>query len=233
MIYIASDLHGCKDKFDALLKEIDFQDTDELYLLGDYVDRGPEPMALLKEISEYDNIHPIMGNHDLLALLNLSQLVFEPDADGKIRVLTPDGEGFLAWIQDGGMATVKDYLKLTPEERTERLRQLQALPLFEEVDVNGKHYVMTHASLGNFSPERKLTDYNLEELLFDRTDYDKTYFEDPNQVLINGHTPTPVINGTHESRIFQKGNLIDVDCGAVYGGYLGALRLDDMKEFYV
>ena len=36
------------------------------------------------------------------------------------------------------------------------------------------------------------------------------------------------------AKIYQKGNLIDIDCGCIYpGGKLGCLCLDTMEEFYV
>lgn len=49
MRYIISDIHGCYDQYRALLKKIHFSDTDELYVLGDVVDRGPEPIKVLQD----------------------------------------------------------------------------------------------------------------------------------------------------------------------------------------
>ncbi|MEM8906599.1 MAG: metallophosphoesterase, partial [Bacteroidota bacterium] len=39
--YAISDIHGCLKTFQALLETISFNRSDELYLLGDFVDRGP------------------------------------------------------------------------------------------------------------------------------------------------------------------------------------------------
>lgn len=47
MRYIASDLHGCFERYQELLAKIVFSETDELYVLGDVVDRGSEPISLL------------------------------------------------------------------------------------------------------------------------------------------------------------------------------------------
>ena len=42
MIYAMSDIHGCFDKYRAMLSEIQFKSTDTLYVLGDVIDRGPD-----------------------------------------------------------------------------------------------------------------------------------------------------------------------------------------------
>ena len=38
MIYVMSDLHGCYDKYERMLKKISFSKDDILYILGDVVD---------------------------------------------------------------------------------------------------------------------------------------------------------------------------------------------------
>ena len=37
MIYVMSDIHGNRKKFDMLLEQIDLKSDDELYILGDIV----------------------------------------------------------------------------------------------------------------------------------------------------------------------------------------------------
>ena len=40
---VVSDIHGCVDEFKQLLNKVNFNaEEDQLVLLGDYVDRGPE-----------------------------------------------------------------------------------------------------------------------------------------------------------------------------------------------
>ena len=46
MRYIIADIHGCYNEYINLLKKINFSDNDILYILGDVVDRGPEPYFL-------------------------------------------------------------------------------------------------------------------------------------------------------------------------------------------
>ena len=94
--------------------------------------------------------------------------------------------------------------------------------VYEEVSVNDKDYLLVHAGLGNYSPEKEIEDYSLHELLWMRADYDVQYFE--NTYVITGHTPTQTIEGnSHSGYIYQQNNHIAIDCGAHYpGGRLAA-----------
>lgn len=40
MIYVMSDIHGSKRRFDAIMEQIKLTDEDTLYILGDVIDRG-------------------------------------------------------------------------------------------------------------------------------------------------------------------------------------------------
>lgn len=50
MRYVIADIHGCCEAYNRLLKKINFTDKDELYVLGDVVDRGFAPIDLLKDM---------------------------------------------------------------------------------------------------------------------------------------------------------------------------------------
>ena len=56
-----SDLHGLYDRYMKMLDKINFKDSDTLYILGDVVDYGPEPMKLLWDMSMRANIIPNYG----------------------------------------------------------------------------------------------------------------------------------------------------------------------------
>ncbi|MEO0876095.1 MAG: metallophosphoesterase, partial [Bacteroidota bacterium] len=45
--FAISDIHGCLKTFEALLDQIQFTTQDELYLLGDYIDRGPDSKGVI------------------------------------------------------------------------------------------------------------------------------------------------------------------------------------------
>lgn len=65
--YVISDLHGQFDALIKLLDKIEFGYDDELYILGDVIDRGPKSLECVKWIMEQDNILTLLGNHELLS----------------------------------------------------------------------------------------------------------------------------------------------------------------------
>ena len=47
MKYVVADIHGCYEEYMELMQKIKLTDEDRLYILGDAVDRGSEPMKVL------------------------------------------------------------------------------------------------------------------------------------------------------------------------------------------
>ena len=78
MIYVMSDIHGEYEKYKAMLEKINFTDDDVLYVLGDVIDRGPEPVKILADMSMRHNVYPVFGNHELMALDVLKVNASEP-----------------------------------------------------------------------------------------------------------------------------------------------------------
>ena len=65
MIYAVSDIHGCYRQYKEVLEKIAFSDEDTLYVLGDVLDRGPEPLRVLEDMVGRYNVIPIIGNHEV------------------------------------------------------------------------------------------------------------------------------------------------------------------------
>ena len=142
--------------------------------------------------------------------------------------------GLNEWLNVGGMATLDEFRKLTKDEQEMVLEYLEEFSLYEEVSVGGKDFVLVHAGLDNFAPDKDMDDYQLHELIFNKPDYYKKYFE--NKYLVTGHTPTRFIheeiNGYSRNIIFLQNNHIAIDCGCGYDGHLGAICLDTFEDFY-
>ena len=77
MRYIVSDIHGCYRQYQALLEKIQFSEQDELYILGDVVDRGPEPIRVMQDIMKRPNVIFILGNHDFIMYSLMKKLCVE------------------------------------------------------------------------------------------------------------------------------------------------------------
>lgn len=230
-VYVMADIHGEYDKFLEMLDTIQFQEEDELFILGDMIDRGPKPIKLLMDLSMRPNVFCLLGNHEYMAMKTLEALDVEITEENYDKQLSVDVmQGYMEWMQNGGEVTVKQYRALSVEDKEGIREFLNDLALYEIVRVAGINYVMVHAGFMNFSVGRSLDDYAAEELIFQRTDYSKPYFE--RAVTITGHTPTISITG--ESKIYQENRHINVDCGAAFpGGRLACLCLDTMEEYYI
>lgn len=61
------DLQGCREEFAALLAAIDFDSAvDELWLVGDLLNRGPDSLGVLRDVMALgDACRVVLGNHDL------------------------------------------------------------------------------------------------------------------------------------------------------------------------
>jgi len=230
--YVMADIHGEYDKFIKMLSLIEFSDEDELYIVGDVIDRGPNSVKLLRDLSLRDNVYPIVGNHELVARIVLRKLLVEITDDNAESHLDTETIGmYLEWTANGGDTTVKELRELSASERFDLLDYMDEFVLYDMVDVVNKTFVLIHGGLGNFEPGKKLSQYTPDELTFCRPDYDTKFFDDDSVYLISGHTPTLSITG--EPSIYYNGNNIVIDCGAAYGGRLACLKLDDMTEFYI
>ncbi len=73
--YAISDLHGCPKTFLTMLAKIGLTREDELFLLGDYVDRGPDSEGMLTAIWDLEaqdyQITALRGNHEAMWLEEL------------------------------------------------------------------------------------------------------------------------------------------------------------------
>lgn len=228
MNYAMSDLHGRYDLYLKMLSRIGFSDSDTLYVLGDYVDRSDDGCKIVLDIAERKNVVSIMGNHDLMALYLLSRLSspLKPGEEADLKELIG------AWLADGGKPTLDAFRALNTVDRGIVLGTIDGFRNYAEVITGGREFVLCHGALHGYRPDRLLSDYTLEDLVFHRTDYSKPIFSG-SRYLVTGHTPTAAIEGATEGRIYHANNHIAIDCGAVFGFGLGCVCLDTLEEFYV
>lgn len=235
MIYIISDIHGCYDEYMELLRKINFKDSDELYILGDVVDKGPHPIKVIQDMMMRTNVFPIIGNHDYIALLMLKKLSVEITSENVDSIMTNDDMlSYMHWMSDGGETTIKEFKTLDMEEREDILEYLEEeFSIYHKLIVKDKRYILVHAGINKFDETKELEEYDLKDLLFYRTDYSKRYFSEKNTYLVTGHTPTVKIRDDGRSLIYKANGHIAIDCGCVYGGHLAAYCVDTDEMFYV
>ena len=231
--YVMSDIHGDYDKYKRMLEKISFSEEDTLYIVGDILDRGPNGLKILLDMSKRFNIIPLFGNHELMAAKMLPFLMREVTDDSIEDFSEEKLKALQDWMLDGGATTIEEFKKLSAVQREEVLEMLCEFSLAEEVEIDGKTFLMVHAGLPTAA------EYEVDELDFDvainDTDYETYAFgaEVEDKFLITGHLPTFAIAGATDGKIYQNKGHIAIDCGCIYGRALGCLRLEDMAEFYV
>lgn len=234
MIYLMSDIHGCYKEYQELLEKIKFCDSDELYILGDVVDRGPEPMKVLKDMMMRPNVYPILGNHDYMALTTLKKFNVEIRKDNVESHLTQkDILDYFHWKEDGGNTTIEEFKKLSKQEKQDVLEYLEEFSVYEEIILNGKRYICVHADIHGACDVKSVSEHHFSDFIFYRADYNRRYYSDLNVFVVTGHTPTMLLNENGSSKVYESNGHIAIDCGCVYGKRLAAYCLNDGSITYV
>ncbi len=100
--YAVGDLQGCHAEFMALLARLRFDPSrDRLWLTGDLVNRGPESLAVLREVRALGPcVTVVLGNHDLhlLAMAWAPRTVRRREPGLEAVLDAPDSAELLAWL---------------------------------------------------------------------------------------------------------------------------------------
>ena len=229
MIYVLSDIHGNERRFDSVMKQINLQPEDTLYVLGDVIDRHPGGIRILRRIMAMPNAEMILGNHEYMMLRALGQ-PYDDNWD--------DGRALAHWYRNGGKVTHDHFKRIRKAQRSEIMGYLLSLPLSVDITVNGKAYKLVHgAPVEDFDSDPKYKN-PIHFAVWKRLDGAV-----PNTgpyTLIFGHTPTQYYQECVPMQIWTDGGRIGIDCGSGYPedgpesayGRLACLRLDDGKVFY-
>lgn len=256
--YVVGDIHGCYSAFIELMHVIEKNDKDAKYILvGDIVDRGPQVYAMcqwaLDNITDNGKYQMVIGNHEREKIDwlegNKKWLDYCKKPMNNYNLVTCNGERY------NFAANINRELKDDNEACdfvVKFIEWCKKLPYYKDIQVNGKRFIIVHAnipdSIVNFKDNtlsKDLSEQDKEFMVWDRDVCGFRLIDDT--ILINGHTPTIMeeaipyyIKNRDElmGRIVHTENRYNIDCGAVYKNYykdskLAAIRLDDLKEFYV
>lgn len=245
--YAVSDLHGQYNTFMAGLEKIGFSDKDELYIIGDVIDRGSGGVEILKHIKDHGNMTLLLGNHELMMLTSV-------DEKG-----LPECTGFNSelWLYyNGGVVTFEKYAELSDDDRRSLLLWLNCQYYIKMLNINGKKFCLTHSYYNEelvdkmYCEAKYTTAWNMIWTSIFRKDDPDTYgpniYKNYDYEFVTGHVPVQKARYKMEKtsdynilREYRVGNLVDIDggCGMGYNEGLnnGALflRLDDMEVFAI
>lgn len=211
--YAIGDIHGGAQTFKALLDRLDVHKNDRLYLLGDYIDRGPDSKGVLDIIlqlikSGYD-VRPVRGNHDDMLLQTVNG--YHDDYSW-------------GWMKEWGTDTLKSFGVTNPEELPERyLTLLEQMPYIR----SDNDFIFVHAGL-NMTLHDPLTDSSPLSMVWGEVDEVDT-IKLGGRKLLTGHNICPL----SKIKLSLKGNHIRLDNGACTSqqpeyGNLVALNLETM-----
>lgn len=227
-IYCISDLHGHFQIMLEMLKKINFDDSDTLYVLGDCNDRGAFAYEIYEYIRAHKNIFMIKGNHELM-MRDLMKVKDWNKPDGRL------------WSQNGGKKTIEQFKKHFEDENglnedkfnkycEDMINYIDSLPSYIELNVEGKDYVLVHSGI---NPEKTLYEQDEMECAWMREWFYLSKGLD-NKTIIFGHTPTILIDGrtkfgvwfdpVHKDKIGIDGGLANYK-----QGQLNCLCLNDLS----
>lgn len=256
-VYVTSDAHGHVRALDAVLSQVSPGADDAVFVLGDMVDRGPDPMGVIRLVRSLPNTHVLLGNHEMMMLEALLGL---------------ERDSMDMWAFNGGFTTLEGIAQMDSDEVAELADWAEALPLYAIVSVGGRDFVLVHAGInpGKAAGRYDGTLESLDALLRAQTVEDLVWIRgefwgQPTGLIdrqgrgpqvIAGHTPTvllerfayqpcePFTDEEGRGKIVELGatwdtggvpDRVNIDCSAAAGpgqGRVGILRLDDGARFY-
>lgn len=140
-LYAVGDLQGCHKPLEILLETVRFNTTrDQLWLVGDLVNRGDDSLGCLRLVKSLQPAaETVLGNHDLhLLALALSDQPMKSNQDLDAVLNAPDGPDLLDWLRhrpvllhDEQRKVIMTHAGIPPnwsdDEAIRRARELEAV----------------------------------------------------------------------------------------------------------
>ena len=209
--YATTDLHGCLLTFRRLVEdELRFTSADELYLLGDYVNKGPDSRGVLDYLMYLQRagfrVHCLRGNHDQ-ALLDAAR-----------------PRWFRGWPAASLQPTLRSFgVTRAADIPAPYLDWLAALPY----DLELPDFLLVHAGYDFALPPGQM------QLDYTTMLNTRSFVFDPSRTggrrMLHGHVPTPTARVRAQAAL--RPGVLGLDTGCVYRhnasyAHLTALNLD-------
>lgn len=141
-IFVVSDIHGHARALDRALELAQPGSDDVVFVLGDMVDRGPDPLGVIDMVRALPNARALMGNHE--------EMLHESLESG-------DERDEMTWHMNGGYTTYEQLGQLPRDRYVDVMDWIAALPAFAVVEVDDRrpsaapgdrrNYLLAHAGV--------------------------------------------------------------------------------------
>lgn len=200
---VIGDVHGHYDGLIRLLDTIAPSSDDQVYFLGDLIDRGPKSAQVLDFVQSSGYVS-LLGNHE--------QLLLDSFPNGKAA--TP---ALQAWLYSGGESTVSSYDN--PGKLLEKLDWIRSFPLYLDLG----HVWLVHAGV---HPGMAIAEQNHQEFCWIRDIFHSSltpYF--PDKLIITGHTITFTLPNVIPGTLARGRGWLGIDTGVYHprSGWLTAV----------
>jgi serine/threonine protein phosphatase 1 len=211
---IIGDVHGHYDGMMTLLEKLAPGEEDQVYFLGDLVDRGPKS-AQVVDFVKNSPYRCLIGNHEQLMLNALPEV-------GK------NTSAWQAWLYSGGHSTINSYQEAGMMPR-DHLQWMRSLPVFLDLgDV-----WLVHAGIHPNLPLSQQTEAEFCWIRRESHNIPKPYFN--NKLIIIGHTITFTFDGIEPGTLVQGQGWLGIDTGVYHAksGWLTGLDINNKKVYQV
>ena len=216
-LFAISDIHGCfKPFYELVVNTIKFSESDQLILLGDYIDRGEQSREvidfIIDLINKGYNITALMGNHEMMLMDSYK----DPD-------LLP------LWYMNSGISTLESFGIRDIRELESRYMEFFASLKYYDIIGNA---IFVHAGFDDFA----LNPFDDKHTMIWEcsASYQNPLLE--GKTIIHGHRSKTI---SHVKKLIsEKSKVIPIDTGCVYAkeigyGNLSALEVNSMSLFSV
>lgn len=261
-IYAVGDVQGCYAELEQLLALLRFDPaSDQLWLVGDLVNRGPDSLAVLRLVKSLgDSAITVLGNHDLHLLAVAAGAAELHRSDTLSEILrAPDRDELLAWLRRQRLLYAQDGFVLVHAGLLPQWSVKQALGLAHEVEsaLCGDDYATFLARMYGNAPhgwDDDLAGYKRLRVIVNaltrmrictREGEMEFKFKGEVEHIPAGYLPwfdVPQRASAGETVIFghwsalglkTDPHVIALDTGCLWGGPMSAIRLEDRELFQV
>jgi serine/threonine protein phosphatase 1 len=222
-IFAIGDIHGCNNKLSSLLGRLPVDnDEDIIVFLGDYINRGPDSRKVLDTLlhirATCNQVVFLKGNHE--------QALLDYAATGDVEtlhMLRTMGVEATAASYGSSVRMIRDLSCMPPEHQdflqTLKFSFVAGNYLFTHADIDEEKLALAKTRTDAPQSQRYAEASLLASRRLAREDFCLT-----GQIIVFGHVPfeTPLV----------MTDRIGIDTGAVYGNFLTAVELPDLRFYH-